>query len=147
MTELTKDVFKENGSSDIFDIYKNAILKIEEGLNPKVITNIVEIKYLNYLGVGLYLDGCAVCSKASIVSMSINKGGYVCAFHRTNEKEYSINTLKMFKAYYLIDISSIKELKIKEETINDIDEFLNIYYKEYTGLYLKSKNFLNMVKK
>ena len=147
LTELSKDVYKENNNENIYDIYKNALLKIEEGLNPKVITNIVEIKYLDFLGVGLYLDGCSVCSKSNIVSISLNKGGYVCLNHRTNEKEYDINTLKMFKAYYYIEIDTISELKIKEKTINDIDEFLTLYYKEYTGLYLKSKNFLETVKK
>ena len=55
-------------------------------------------------------------------------------------------TLKMFKAYYYIDINKISELNIKKNTVDEIDRFLNIYYKEYTGLYLKSKNFIDKVK-
>ena len=35
---------------------------------------------------------------------------------------------------------------IKKNTVDEIDRFLNIYYKEYTGLYLKSKNFIDKVK-
>lgn len=147
LTELTKDVYKENASSDIYEIFKSALIKINEGLNPKVITNIVEIKYLNYLGVGLNLEGCCECGKTTnIVNVSLVKGGYVCAFHKTNEKQYSESTLKMLKGYQLVDINKISELKIKKDIINEIDEFLNIYYREYTGLYLKSKSFLNNVK-
>lgn len=146
LAELTKDVYKENSSPEIYDILINAILKIEKGLDPKIIANIVEIKYLDYLGIGLNLDGCSVCGSTSVVSMSYNKGGYVCPFHAKGEKEYKDKTLKMFKAYYLIDISTISELKIKPDIVKEIDEFLNIYYKEYTGLYLKSKNFLNNIK-
>lgn len=146
LTELAKDVYKENANSNIYDILINAILKIESGLDPKIITNIVEIKYLDYLGIGLNLDGCSVCGNTSVVSMSLSKGGYVCPYHAAGEREYSDKTLKMFKAYYLIDIGTISELKIKSEIVKEIDEFLNIYYKEYTGLYLKSKNFLSNIK-
>ena len=146
LAELTYNVYKENSSADIYDIFKNAILKIEEGYNPKVITNIVEVKYLDYLGIGLYLDGCVVCAKTSVSTISISKGGFVCANHRGIDKEYLPNTIKMIKAYYYVDISKISDLKIKEDVINEIDEFLTLYYKEYTGLYLKSKKFLKDIK-
>lgn len=145
LTDLAKNVSKETNSENVYDILINSLLKIEEGLNPKVITNIAEIKYLQYLGVGLNLDGCTVCGLTSVVSMSMSKGGYVCAFHKTTEKHMSESVLKMFKAYYYIDISKITELNIKENVINEIDNFLNHYYKEYTGLYLKSKAFLDNI--
>lgn len=32
-------------------------------------------------------------------------------------------TLKLFKAYYYIDISKISELNIKEKVVNEIDHF------------------------
>lgn len=146
LTEITRDAYKASSSKDIYDIYINALLKIEEGFNPKVIANIVEIKYLTYLGVGLYLDGCVVCNSPSVVSMSHSKGGYVCIKHRTNEPFYSPSTLKMFKSYYYVDLSKISMLNIKESIINEIDEFLNTYYREYTGLYLKTKLFLDNIK-
>jgi len=50
----------------------------------------------------------------------------------------------MFKAYYYVDIDKISELKLKEKLVDEIDEFLGTYYKEYTGLYLKSKSFMNL---
>ena len=146
LVDLAKNVYKENNSSDIYDILINALLKIEDNLNPKIITNIVEIKYLTYLGVGLNLDGCSVCGLTSVVSMSYSKGGYVCINHVGKDKVMDDVTLKLFKAYYYIDISKISELNIKEKVVNEIDHFLNIYYKEYTGLYLKSKSFLDKIK-
>ena len=146
LCELSKDVYRENGSNEIYDLLTNALLKIENGFDPKIITNIIEVKYLNFLGVGLFLEGCAECGKTSVVNISISRGGYVCAFHKTNEKQYSTSSIKMIKAYQCIDINKISELKIKEDVVNEIDEFLIIYYKEYTGLYLKSKNFLNQIK-
>lgn len=146
LCDLARNVVKESTSPEVYDILISALTKINEGLDARIITNIVEIKYLSFLGVGLNLDGCVICGRTSVVSMSINKGGYVCAFHKGNLKDMSASTLKMFKAYYYIDISKISELNIKEEVATEIDRFLNIYYKEYTGLYLKSKNFIDKVK-
>ncbi len=146
LSELTYNVYKESENNEIYDLFKNAVLKIEEGYDPKVITNIVEIKYLDYLGIGLYLDGCVVCQKTSVSTISLSKGGFVCAMHKGNDKEYLANTIKMIRGYYYVDISKISDLKIKKEVIDEIDEFLTLYYREYTGLYLKSKKFLKEVK-
>ena len=48
--------------------------------------------------------------------------------------------------YYLIDISTISDLKISDEGVNNIDNFINVYYDRYTGLYLNSKKFLKNIK-
>lgn len=147
LTELTRDVYKSSNNSKIYDIFISSIKKIDEGLNPKIISNIVEIKYLDYLGIGLYLDGCVECGSTSVVSLSHSKGGYICFKDRTNEPLYDANFLKLIKAYYYIDISKISELNLKDKTVNEIDNFLDIYYRDYAGLYLKSKNFFKNIKK
>ena len=49
----------------------------------------------------------------------------------------------MLRMYYLVDIKSVTELKIKDYVIDNINHFLNIYYDRYTGLYLHSKEFFN----
>lgn len=146
LTDLTKNVYKQSEESSIYDIFISGVLKIEEGFNPKVITNIIELKYLDYLGISLYLDGCIECNLPNVVTISHSKGGYICTRHRKNEPLYEEAVLKMIKAYYYIDIKKITKLDLKPQVIDTIDSFLNIYYKEYTGLYLKTKNFLNNIK-
>ena len=49
----------------------------------------------------------------------------------------------MIRKYLYVDISSITSLNISNEVKLDINMFLTRYYDTYTGLYLKSKNFLN----
>ncbi len=147
LTDLTRNVSKGvSDTKDIYDIFINAVLKIEENFNPTVITNIVEIKYLPYLGISLHLDGCVVCNSNIIRTISLRKGGYVCDLHRDTEPIYDTKVLKLIKAYFYIDISKISALNLSDKVIKEIDVFLNAYYKEYTGLYLKSKNFLNNLK-
>lgn len=146
LTDLTKNVYKHSPDAMIYDIFISGVLKIEEGFTPKIITNIIELKYLDYLGISLYLNGCVECDAKSIVSISHSKGGYICAHHRKSEPLYEEAVLKMIKAYYYVDISKITSLNIKSKVVDTIDSFLNTYYKEYTGLYLKTKNFLNDIK-
>lgn len=146
LSELTKEVFKESNNNEIYNLFINAILKIENDFNPKVITNILELKYLYYIGVGLNLDECVVCGRKSILTLSFYKGGYICGICRTNERIYDEKVLKMLKLYYYVDIGKISELSINEKIINEVDNILTEYYSHYTGLYLKSKKFLETLK-
>ena len=147
ITELTSDVFKQNNDLQIYDLFISSLIKIEENLDPLVITNILETKYLNYLGVGLNLDSCAKCGNKNIVSISHKEGGFLCKNCYDNTGFTNRGALKNIRLYYYVDISKITKLDIKEETKRDIDSFLNHYYKDYTGLYIKSKEFLNNLKK
>ena len=146
LTELTKNVYKHGEDEEIYNLFISALMKIEEGLNPMVIANILELKYLDHLGVSLNLDGCVVCGNTSIVTLSSERGGYVCSKCRTTEKILDEKVLKTLRLYYYVDISKISKLEISEQVIKEIDRFLNAYYDSYTGLYIKSKKFLETLK-
>lgn len=147
IVELAYQTAKQNADNNIYGILKSVILKIEEGKNPNVMTNILELKMLDYLGVGIALDRCIKCgNKTDIITISGDEGGYICSHCRTNEILYSEKTIKMFRLYYYVDIDSITELKISEEVVSSIDKILTEYYDRFTGLYLKSKEFLKTVK-
>lgn len=142
LASLTKSVLKQENNIKIYEIFINGILKIEEGLNPLVITNIIELKYLDYLGVPVNLDECVSCGSTKIVNLSAYNGGYVCANCNQSTEYVDPKTIKMLRLYYYVDISKIKELKISDKVVHEINSFLSIYYEHFTGLYLKSKKFL-----
>lgn len=143
LTELTYQVVKQSNSNDIYNEFVTAVLKIEDGLDPLVITNILEIKYLEKLGVLFNLDECVICgSKTSIATISADAGGFVCQKCLTNEVLVSPKVIKMIRMYFYINIESIKDIKVEESIKKTINIFLDIYYEKYTGLYLNSKNFL-----
>ncbi len=142
LTELTEQIVKQTTDS-LYDDYIRAILKIEEGLDPLIICNIIEIKYLDYLGVGLNLDSCVSCgSKVNILTIDGDRGGYICSNCYQNEFIVDVKTIELLRMYYYVDIKSITKLRISNKVRDEINQFLNIYYDRYTGLYLKSKNFL-----
>lgn len=145
--DLTNQVIKENNNVyEIFNIMINGILKINEGLDERIITNIIEVKYLKYLGVSPVLDSCSICgSSDNIITITIRDGGYVCKNCYIDGKIYHEKVIKLIKLFDLVDIVKITKLEIKDNIINDIDEFITLYYNEYTGLYLKSKSFLKKI--
>ena len=148
ITDLTYQVVKQNNDDAIYQIYIDTVLKLNEKQNPMILTNIIELKYLDYLGVSLNLDSCIKCgNKTRIVTLDPDEGGFICQDCYRGEKILDPKTLKLIRMYYLIDIKSISKISIKEETAREINYFIDKYYERYTGLYLKSKDFLKRINK
>ena len=143
ITELSVQVYKESESNAIFSMMIEGIQKINEGLDPAVIANILEIKYLPFLGVGINLDECVECgSKTNIVTIDGDKGGLLCKNCYYNEIIVKPKTIKLLRMYFYVDLKSIAKLDIKKENTEEINQFLMTYYSRYTGMYLQSKDFL-----
>ena len=140
--ELAVHVYKESESNDVYKLMEDAILKIEENHNPMIITNILELQYLNYIGINLNLDECVKCGNSKVVTLSMARGGYVCSKCRENEPIVDEKVLKLLRLYYYVDISKITNLDIDEATSKTINHILCEYYDEYSGVRLKSKKFL-----
>lgn len=144
--DLVLQVVRQNNDSKVFELLRDSLIKIEEGITPLVITNILEIKLLEYLGVKPNLDSCSLCgSTKNIVSLSGVDHGFVCGSCYTNQRLTNTDTIKMIRLYDLVDISSINKLDIDKNIMNEINTFIDEYYEKYTGLYIKSKDFIKQV--
>lgn len=147
LSDLTNQVLKETSSNEIFDLFINGLIKINDDFDPMIIANIIELKYLNYLGVMPILDCCSVCgSNKKIVTVSSFSGGYLCVNCYKNEYIVDEKTVKLLRMFSYVDISKIKELNILSKNKNEINKFLENYYDRYTGIYLKSKDFLTQLR-
>ena len=146
LSELTHQVVKDNNNSKIYDDFIECVLKIEKGLDPLVLTNILEIKYLEFLGVLFNLDECIMCgSKNNIATIDSDKGGFVCLNCLTNEVIVPKKVIQLIRMYYYVNIKSIDNINVDEENKKIINRFLDLYYERYTGLYLNSKVFLKTI--
>ncbi len=148
LLDLATQVMKQNKAEDIFKLLVESLKKIEEGFSPMVITNILELKYLDYLGVMPIIDECSLCSsKTGIATISGRDGGYICNNCLTNEVIVDEKTIKLIRMFCYVDISKISKLEISDKVKLEINNFLNEYYDKYTGLYLKTKDFLKNLSK
>lgn len=144
--DLTKQVMKQTQNSKVFSLLIMTLLKMEEGFDPSVLTSILELKYLDFLGVMPILDSCSLCgTKVGIITLNASLGGYICKNCYHNEPIYSKKTIQLLRMFYYVDISKIATLEVNEKVQKELNTFLEEYYEKYTGLYLKSKNFLKNI--
>lgn len=141
--ELVAQVIKQNDDENIYELLKETLIKIEEGYNPLILTNILELKLLDFLGVRPNIDSCSICgSDKAIVTLDATAGGYICKNCYQNEGLVSEKTIKLIRMLYYVDIKNITKLELSQEITKEVNRFLDDYYDRYTGLYLKSKNFI-----
>ena len=141
--ELSSMVYKHDSNMEIYNLLIASLKKIDEGYDYEVITNILELKLLVYLGIKPVIDNCVNCgSKVDIVTISSYKGGYLCKNCARDEVIVNIKTIKLLRMFYYVDINKISNLDISDNIKKELDRFIDDYYDRYSGLYLKSKIFL-----
>ena len=146
LTDLVVQVVKNDNDKQIYDDYISSLVKINDGYDPMVISNILELKMLNYLGIKPVLDKCSKCgSNLDIITVSSYAGGYICKNCYNNERIVDIKVIKLLRMFYYIDISKISKIEISDDIKKEINNFIDDYYDRYAGLYLKSKDFLKKV--
>jgi len=145
--QVVKQVNNEN-FEDIYSLFVSSLKKINEDFDYLVITNIFEVKMLDFLGVTLTLDKCSKCnSLVNIATISDDYNGLLCSKCLTNEKIYDLKVIKYLRMYYYLDIDKISKIDISNKIKNEIDDFLTDYYNKNTGIYLNSKKFLKDINK
>lgn len=148
IVELSEQVMRQNNNPEIYRILISSLDKIDEGFDAAIITSILELKYLDFLGVMPIIDMCSVCgSKTGIATLSSSRGGYICKNCVINESIVSEKTIKLIRMFYYVDISKISNLEISNQSKKEISDFLDEYYDRYTGLFLKSKSLLKNLNK
>jgi len=146
LLDLTNQVYKQSNNSDLYDLLISALIRINEDFNPLIITNILELKYLEYLGVMPNLNSCSVCGSKVVVTLSSDKGGFLCDKCRLNEPIVDEKVIKLIRIYYYIDIKKLSSFNVDSSIVNKVNNFIDEYYDRYTGLYLKSKSLLKSIK-
>ena len=143
LMDLIYQVLIENNDKKLFSLLEQSLIKINEGLSPELISNIVELQLLKYLGVNLNLFNCS-CGNNNIFNLDINSGGVICKNCYKEGYIFNNKTIRLLKLMETIDFSKIKNLEITDENIfNEVNDFLHEYYNTYTGIYLRDKKKMN----
>ena len=148
LLELADRLYKHDESREVYDTLIASLKKIDEGYDYKIIANIFELKMLDHLGIRPVVDECVNCgSKHDIVTISSYKGGYLCKNCAAGEVIVNIKTIKLLRMFYYVDISKITKLDVSEKIQNELSQFIYDYYDRYSGIYLKSREFLKNLEK
>jgi len=142
LMDLVSQVLKENNNKEIYNLLVPALIKINDGLSPELISNIVEIKLLDYLGVSLNLEECSICgNKDDLITIDIASGGVICKDCYNDGYIMNNKALHLMQLLKKVDISKLETLEITDEEIfKEIDKFIYEYYTSFTGIYIKKKD-------
>ncbi len=148
LLELADRVYKHDQNSEIYSNLIASLKKIDEGYDYKIITNIFELKMLDFLGIRPVIDECVNCgNKNDIVTISSYRGGYLCKDCANGEVIVNIKTIKLLRMFYYVDISKITKLDVADNIKEELSKFIYDYYDRYSGIYLKSREFLQNLEK
>lgn len=143
LAELASQVSKTENTDEIYQLLIDGLLKINDFYDSQIITNIIELKLLKYLGIKPSMNECVNCkSKSNIVTISSYKGGLLCQNCLGNEAIFQLKTIKLIRLFFEIDLKKITKIEINDDIKKELNLFIDDYYDRYSGLYLKSKNLL-----
>jgi DNA repair protein RecO (recombination protein O) len=133
----------------LFELLLQTLKYMNEGYDLDILVNIYEMKMLNVLGLYPVLDQCASCGRTEgNFAFSIREGGLLCQ-HCIQKDPYhykvSPATVRLLRLFYLLDLSRLGNISVKAETKAELKKVINAYYEEYSGLYLKTKKFLDQL--
>ena len=146
--DLIHQVAKDSSDEELYNLLINGLNKINDNYDEKVISLIIELKLLDFLGIMPIIDKCCVCnSTKNIITISGDSGGYLCKNCQKSEKIYSEKLVKLLRMLVLVELDKITKLDISSEVVTELTEFVDDYYSRYAGLNLKSKSFLQDLRK
>lgn len=135
----------------LYELFYQTLDYIDEGYDAAILTNIFEMKMLQVIGLRPELNQCVNCgSKEGRFAFSIRENGLLC--HRCFELDpyllpVSQATVKLLRLFYYIDLRRLGSISVKPQTKKELRTVLSMYYDEYSGLFLKSRKFLEEIEK
>lgn len=148
LLELISQVYRHDKSEKIYKLLIDGLKKINDGYDTQIITNIIELKLLQNLGIKPVVEYCVNCQKTTdILTISSYKGGYLCKNCVGNEPVYHLKTISLIRLFCYVDLSKITKIEVSDVIKKEINAFIDDYYERYSGLYLKSKSFLEEIHK
>ncbi|MCM3663968.1 DNA repair protein RecO [Mesobacillus subterraneus] len=150
IVDLTDKVTEDRKPNPfLFELLLTTLNYMNEGYDLEILTNIYEMKMLNVQGLYPVLDRCTNCgSTEGDFDFSIKEGGLVC--HRCfgidpYRIKTSSGTVRLLRLFYLLDLNRLGNISVKPETKAELKQVIAAYYDEYSGLYLKTRRFLDQM--
>ena len=118
---------------DVFNHLKEALDALNHGYPPQLVYLLYNAYILKRCGVALQVDGCVRCLKQNrIAGLSLEDGGFVCLDCLSlRDKQLDKETLKAFRYINKICFKQIDQLKISQESIDQLIEIMDYYVDEY----------------
>ncbi len=152
VAELTDKLTEDKKPNPyLFELLYQTLHYMDEGIDYEILMFIYEVKMLAVAGLHPNLNECSSCGATEgRFGFSLREGGLLC--HRCSHQdphmfELSPAAARLMRLFYHFDLHRLGNVSVKEETKNEIRTVLSAYYEEYSGLYLKTRRFLDQIKR
>ncbi len=133
-----------------YDLADFAIHKINKGVDPEIITQIVQMQLLTAFGVQPELRHCLICKKEQgRFDYSIKLGGVICSDHFNDVQSRLYLKPKqtaLLRTMGLVPIQRLGKISLQSETKLATRKAIDRIYGETIDLNLKTKKFLDEMK-
>lgn len=132
-----------------YDLADFAIHKINKGVDPEIITQIVQMQLLTAFGVQPELRHCLICKKEQgRFDYSIKLGGVICSDHFNDVQSRLYLKPKqtaLLRTMGLVPIERLGKISLQSETKLATRKAIDRIYGETIDLNLKTKKFLDEI--
>ena len=128
---------------------KKALELIDEGFDPAIITNIIEIQLLTSFGVRPRLESCVICQNTErLFDYSESYGGLLCQQHwhlDPHRLHLDQRTVYYLRLLSVVDLERLNSIKVKDQTKANLRKTLDEIYEHQVGIYVPAKKFLDQM--
>ncbi|WP_100402316.1 DNA repair protein RecO [Bacillus sp. FJAT-42315] len=148
---LDKSTEDQQVNPYLYEFLKQSLYYLNEGYDAEILTNIFEMKMLQVIGLRLELSSCVHCQSCEgHFAFSIRENGLLC--HRCFDIDphrlpLSQPAIRLLRLFYYIDLERLGTINVKVETKKELRAAISLYYDEYSGLFLKSRRFIDQLEK
>lgn len=142
LSELSSKSIEEGEGQENYIWLDKCLSLLKDGFHPFTAVLIYLAKTLSFMGFGLNVDSCIVCSKKKgIVYCSCEEGGFLCEEHAEGRSD-DLRKLKMMRYIFALPIEDFGRVSFEDlESVHLIKE-LSEYLLEMSGIRLKSLEIL-----
>ncbi|WP_301107424.1 DNA repair protein RecO [Sporosarcina sp.] len=139
----------EQANEGIFRLLAESFHAMEEGYDAEAISLFVQWKMLPVAGIHPILHECANCGATEgEFAFSFQQIGFLC--HRCFRVDPYIIRLspiqiKLIRMFYTVPLDQIGKLELKKPTKTFMQKLVSTIYHEQTGVYLKSRKFIEQL--
>lgn len=148
VTQLVDAAINDNTPDlKLYTMFAKALELIDRNVSYEAIATSIEIKLLRYFGFDINFTHCRICATTvQPFDFSMRLQGVLCKkhFHEDNLRMHvSPKAMYIASRLDLASLQQIKTIKVSQETIQELRRLMDEIYKEFVGVNLKSKSYLN----
>lgn len=124
---------------------------MEDRLDPEILTNIFEVQILERFGIQLNFHDCVFCHRVGLpFDFSFRYSGLLCPDHYDQDMRRSHlnpNIPYLIDRFQGLSFDELESISLSSEIKEELRNFLDQIYETYVGIQLKSKKFIDDLRK